>query len=541
MLSTNTAVQSGVPPSSRAANIARLQLTQVQKNFGPNQVLKGISLSLQSGQILALMGENGAGKSTLMKLISGVYADYSGEINWNGEVCHFNRPGDAEAEGIVMVHQELNLIAGLSVAENIFLGKEPKTRWGGVDFKTMEARAAQWLKALGCDINPHTPLANLRVGEQQLVEIAKALSCHARLLILDEPTAALSEAEVAQLFSVIKRLRDDGVAILYISHRLEEIFQLASHIAVLRNGELVEHCETQQLNRDQLIQHMVGRDVDEFYASAAHQQGRRLLALQQLSLPSLHYQQTGAGRPFDLKEITLAVNAGEVLGIAGLMGAGGPELLETLFGVHGGRYQGSILLDSDSDAPHQTPCKINNPITAIRQGIAYVSDDRKRDGLLLDQSIAFNLSLTQLQQLSKRGKLSTRLENRQAQQSIRGLQIKCQSSEQLLSELSGGNQQKVVLGKWLAIKPRILLLAEPTRGVDVGAKAEIYQLLGELAQQGMGIILVSSDLPELMALSDRILVLREGESVALLEKPEFSQHRILDYAALGGPQRLIEW
>lgn len=496
-----------------------LSLKSIAKSFAANQVLKSVSFSVKSGDVLALMGENGAGKSTLMNIISGLYSDFEGELSLDNRRVTFDGPKDAEAAGISMVHQELSLVPELSIAENIYLGHEPLTRLGLIDYTKMNEHARKQLQPLGLNLDVTRAVSRLRIGEQQVVEIARALSRQARVLILDEPTAALSETESEQLFKLVDSLAKDGVIVLYISHRLDELFRLANRVAVLRNGELVADGKLADYNREQLIRLMVGQDVEHFYNSKSSSTQQPMLQLHHVSL-----ENRSAG---SLHDINLCIHRGEILGLTGLMGSGIGTLLELLFGVYG-KPNGLVELGGE-------PVVLSHPAQAIAEGFALVSDDRKRDGLVLQQTVDFNLQLPSLAQ-QRHGLVDNQLQHQQAL--ISRLAIKCTGGEQLVGALSGGNQQKVVLGRWLPLQPKVLLLNEPTRGVDVGAKAEIYKLLSELATSGMAILLAGTDLPELMALSDRIVVMREGSISAVLEKPEFSQHSLLSYAQVGGPQHL---
>jgi ribose transport system ATP-binding protein len=486
-----------------------LALDNISKSFGAVQVLRGISLTVESGQVLALMGENGAGKSTLMNIISGVYSDYSGTVSVAGEACHFSSPRDAEMRGVGMVHQELNLVGELSVAENIFLGREPKGLLGLIDFPAMEKKAAEILQRLGLDVAVDQALSNLRVGEQQVVEIARALVRETKILILDEPTAALTQTEAEKLFALVEQLAGEGVAVVYISHRLDELFRLASHAAVLRDGQLVLHEPMAQCSREQLISAMVGQDIDHFYRRVTQFNDR-----QRLSLSGI----TQLAEQPAFTDISFSVREGEVLGLTGLMGSGIGELLEALGGAQGGIAGDAILDDA--------VMMLDSPSTAIKQGIALVTDDRKRDALVLEQSIAFNLQLPSL--CTQTSALPA---EQNSSELVSRLGIKSDSAQQAVGELSGGNQQKVVLGRWWPQEPKLLLLNEPTRGVDVGAKLSIYKLIEQAAEQGAAIIVAGTDLVELMAVCDRIGVMKAGHLVSILGPAEFSQEKLLTLAA----------
>lgn len=498
-----------------------LEVRGITKSFGSVSVLKNVSFSLNRGEVLAIMGENGAGKSTLMNILSGVLPRDGGEVRVEGKDVFFRTPAEAHRAGVAMVHQELHLVPELSVAENIFLGREPTTTLGVIDRKTLNERASRLLERLSCQLAPHIKVNELRVAEQQMIEIAKALAFEARLLILDEPTAALSEVETAELFKIIDVLRKEGVGILYISHRMDEIFKIADHVLVLRDGTVVSQTPAQSLNRQALIRDMVGQDVTEFFADHRKPAQDIMLRVDNLS------RRDGAGRNI-LSDISFDVRRGEILGIAGLLGSGRTELLEILAGVCADSCSGVISLNGKR-------LQFKSPAQAIAGGVAYITEDRKGSGLVLSQSIADNIALASLEKLSHLGIMKDARARALAQESMTSLAIHAQSASQLVSTLSGGNQQKVVIGKWLATKPQLLLLDEPTRGVDVGAKAAIYEILNEFAQKGHAQILVSSDWLELMALSDRILVLQSGKPAALFERSEYSQSLLLDYATAGGP------
>ena len=516
----------GIPLSAVA-----MAMRGIGKSFAGIPVLKDVDFAVKPGEIHALMGENGAGKSTLMKIAGGIYPDYEGEIRLKGEPVRFHGPRDATRHGIAVIHQELNLVPGMTVAENIFLGREKLRPPFFVDARRQIRAAAALLDSLSFQDSPSAQVGSLRVGEQQLVEIAKALSLEARLLIMDEPTSALSVGDVERLHAIIRRLAGAGVAIVYISHRMEEIFDLAETVTVLRDGALAGTMKVAETSRRGLIRLMAGRDIQEFFArgeagAAAPAASDRpaLLSVRGLWLAN---PRPTAARPLLLDGIDLDVAAGEVLGLAGLMGAGRSELLETLFGARAGQSGGEIRIDGK-------PVAIRSPVEAKRAGLALVTEDRKRDGLVLGGGLDLNVALTVIPTLARLGIMSGRRQTALAAATIRALAIRARSPQQPAGTLSGGNQQKVVVGKWLATRPRILLLDEPTRGIDVGAKAEIYRLIRELSAQGIAIIVASSEMPELLALSDRILVLREGRPTALLHHTEFVADTILDHASPGG-------
>ncbi|MET0430406.1 MAG: sugar ABC transporter ATP-binding protein [Microvirga sp.] len=515
------------------AAASALVMRGVSKAFGRVNVLQNVNFKLRIGEIHALMGENGAGKSTLMKIAGGIYHDYLGEVLVFREPVRFASPRDASRAGVAVIHQELNLVPGMTVAENIFLGNE-KVR--GIPFlvdRAAQARAAaRILDTLNFQASPHAAVSSLRIGEQQLVEIAKALAQNARILIMDEPTSALSVAEAERLQAIIRRLSAEGVGIVYITHRMEEVFNLAQTITVLRDGAVAGTLPASRVSRRELIRLMVGRDVQEILGlgskDIAHgpDPGPRDPVLSVRDLWLAHPKPT-PGRPRLVDGVSFDVGRGEVLGLAGLMGAGRSEVLETIFGAGATASGGRITVSGQAVA-------IRSPAEAKQAGFALVTEDRKRDGLVLEAGVDFNLALPVLKRLASAFFVSRKAEKDLAIRQIQALGIRVRGPRQAAGTLSGGNQQKVVLGKWLETHPHILLLDEPTRGIDVGAKAEIYRLIQDLKMSGMALVLASSELPELMALSDRILVLREGRPTALLDKEAFSPDLIMDHASPGG-------
>ncbi len=476
-----------------------LEACSVVKRFPGVIALRGVSFSLLPGEIHALCGENGAGKSTLIKLLSGVHpaGSYEGELRVDGKTAQFNSLADAQRAGIAVIHQELALFEELSVAENLFLGNEPRTPLGFVDWNAIHARTRELLKRFKVDLDPGTPVRLLGVGQKQLVEILKALSKQSRILILDEPTAALAEHEVRILIDILRDLRRASIACIYISHRLDEVFALSDRVTVLRDGASVHTCPTPQLQRQDLIRHMVGRQIDTLFPRRKSTPGQLLLSVENLSV-----SHPATSAPF-LRGIQLQLHAGEVLGIGGLMGAGRSELLLHLFGLWGRRTAGSVRLGEHS-LENQSPEEI------LQLGMGLVSEDRRRYGLVLQESVQFNLTLSSLRNRTRLGLIDAGADTTAARESVESLRIKAASLEVSAGNLSGGNQQKIVLGKVLLTGPRVVLLDEPTRGIDVGAKLEIYELINRLTAEGRAVILVSSELPELMGMSDRILILREG-------------------------------
>ena len=503
-----------------------LEMRQISKSFGSTQVLRDVDFRLKPGEVHALMGENGAGKSTLMKIAAGLIEDFEGEILVGGQPVHLTSPRDATRAGIAMIQQELSLVPELEVDENIFLGQEKLQSVFLVDRKSQIRAAEDVLKTLDFHGPLQLPVSKLRVGEQQLVEIAKALVSKARILIMDEATSALSINETERLFLVIRRLAAEGVGIVYISHRMEEVTALAHTVTVLRDGRHIGTVPAREANRKDLIRMMVGREIQEMLAQdkSMTTTAKPMLEVRNLSL---EHPSPTPSRPRLVQDVSFTVGAGEVFGLGGLLGAGRTEILQVLYGLHPGTSDGEILLEGE-------PIQVLSPLEAKANGLALVTEDRKRDGLVLGAGIDRNIALPVLRTLTHFGLVLPGKEKSLAQSMIRKLNIHARDSEQLTGSLSGGNQQKVVVAKCLVTQPKVFLLDEPTRGIDVGAKAEIYRLIRELADQGLAIVLVSSELPELMLLSDRILVLREGRPTALLDRADFTQETILEYASPGG-------
>jgi ribose transport system ATP-binding protein len=522
------ALDSMVAPAEQtdAPNQLALQMRGISKSFGPTPVLKNVNFDLRAGEIHALMGENGAGKSTLMKIAAGLIDPYDGEIYVVGKQHRMVSPRDATRAGIAMIQQELSLVPELAVDENIFLGQEKIRSLFMVDREQQVRAAREVLRPLDFHGRIDQPIAKLRVGEQQLVEIAKALVAKARILIMDEPTSALSINETERLFQVIRTLAKEGVAIVYISHRMEEVVALADTVTVLRDGQLIGSMSQEKANRREIIRMMVGRELQEVFASGRSETATRKPVLEVQNL-RLENPAPTVARTMLVRNVSFSVVAGEVFGIAGLLGAGRTETLEVLFGLHPGTSRGEVRVEGKK-------IRLLNPVDAKAAGIALVTEDRKRDGLVLGAGIDRNAELAVLRTIAAFGLVSPRQELELADRTIRNLGIQASGPRQLAGTLSGGNQQKLVIGKWLLTKPRVLLLDEPTRGIDVGAKAEIYRLIGTLAEQGLAIVLVSSELPELTLLSDRILVLCEGRPTALLSREQFSHETILEYASPGG-------
>jgi ribose transport system ATP-binding protein len=487
----------------------------ITKSFGGIKALDGASLRVYAGQVNAVVGENGAGKSTLMKVLAGVYQDYEGRLLHSGREVSFANPRQAQEAGVAIIHQELNLIPHLSVAENVFLGREFLNALGLIDFNKMVGEARTLLERLDLRVNPRRSVGELRVGQQQVVEIAKALALDARVIIMDEPTSAISEREVDVLFDLIRALTQQGVAIVYISHRLEEIFQIADRVTVMRDGRTVGSRPCAELGHDDVVRMMVGRDIEDFFVKAEAPAGAEAFRVEDIRLDH-------PDRPSDclVKDVGFSVKRGEVLGLFGLMGAGRTELLETIFGLHPGTSSGHMFLEGRE-------LGISSPADAIDAGIALVPEDRKKQGLVMDMSVGASVSLARIRLVERFGFLSHRLERALTDEYVRRLQIKTTSVQQPVKNLSGGNQQKVVIARWLATKPKVLLLDEPTRGIDVNAKNEIYKLISELAAAGLAIVMSSSELPEIMTIADRIIVLSEGRQTAEFTRAQATEESIL--------------
>ncbi|MFN2391173.1 MAG: xylose ABC transporter ATP-binding protein [Pyrinomonadaceae bacterium] len=496
--------------------MALLEMKNIVKEFPGVRALDGVTFDLSSSEIHALVGENGAGKSTLMKVLSGVYpfGTYSGEILVNGDPKRFANVRAAEQAGIAIIFQELSLVKELTVGENIFLGREP-ARFGVIDSAMLYKRAAELLNDLNLPINAHTKIANLGIGQQQLVEIAKALSQDAKILVLDEPTAALTESEVKTLFGILEKLKTRGVGMIYISHKLGEVFRMSDRITVLRDGKTVGTNATKDSSIERVIALMVGREVGDIFPKTSHEFGETALEVKNLNVFD-----TDVTDKKIVDDISFSVKKGEVLGIAGLMGAGRSELLMAIFGAWNGKNSGEVFVEGRK-------VDIDSPSEAIEKGIGFVTEDRKRFGLLLEQNLLDNLTLAGLKQISGVFITHRSRETVAAQKSMKDLRVKANSPFTVANTLSGGNQQKVVLGKWLLTNPKILFLDEPTRGIDVGAKQEIYAEINKLAKEGLAIVMVSSELPEVMGLSDRILVLHEGRLTGEFTRTEATAEKVM--------------
>lgn len=496
-----------------------LEMKDIVKEFPGVKALDGVSFTLEAGEFHSLVGENGAGKSTLMKVLSGVYpaGTYEGQILIDDHPQQFRGIRDSENGGVAIIFQELSLVKELTVGENIFLGQEP-SRFGVIDWSALYHRAATLLRELNLSIDPRVPVGNLGIGQQQLVEIAKALSKKAKILVLDEPTAALTESEVETLFTILRKLKADGVGMIYISHKLDEVFEMSDRITVLRDGKTVATHAAAELNKEKVIQLMVGRDVGDIFPKIHHELGETALEVRNLTA----YSPDDANKKL-VDDVSFSVHKGEVLGVAGLMGAGRTELLMAIFGAWQGNYSRKIIVAGKE-------VSINSPAEAIEHGVAFVTEDRKRFGLILEQTIMDNMTLAGLKTISGRILTNRSREVMATRTPMQSLRIKANSPLTIAGTLSGGNQQKVVLGKWLLTGPKVLFLDEPTRGIDVGAKQEIYAEINKLSEQGLAIVLVSSELPEVLGLADRIIVLHEGKLTGEFLRQDATPEKVMTAA-----------
>ncbi|MBE5935607.1 MAG: sugar ABC transporter ATP-binding protein [Lachnospiraceae bacterium] len=490
-----------------------VEMKGINKSFGTNQVLKNAGFNLKDGEVHALMGENGAGKSTLMKILTGVYTRDEGTVLVDGQEVMYKNPQEAEKAGIVFIYQELNVLFDLTVEENLFMGKEITKKFGICDKKAMIAKAQEMLDKMGVHIPVTATMTELSVGQQQMIEICKALMVDAKVLIMDEPTAALTQSETKVLFDVIKSLKKKGVSIVYISHRMEEIFELCDRITVLRDGAYIDTKEIKDINMDDIVQMMIGRTIGERFPKRDEKIGKEVLKVDGLTSGNL------------FKNVSFSVKAGEVVGFSGLMGAGRTEIMQAIFG--------NLPVESGKILIEGKEVVIKNPRQAIAAGIGFITEDRKTEGLLLEKTIAENIEIANLKKISKKTVIRKELQNVLVDKGIKDFKIKCTGPEHECNNLSGGNQQKVVLAKWIATEPKILILDEPTRGVDIGAKKEIYSVINDLAKKGVAVILVSSELPEVLGMSDRIVVVHEGKITGVVEASDADQAKIMTLATGG--------
>lgn len=488
-----------------------LHVRSVSKQFPGVRALQEVSLSLGRGEVLAIVGENGAGKSTLMKILAGVIAPDSGELQLDDEPLVLESPRHAIERGIALIHQELNLADNLDVAANIFLGREPCRAPGWIDRRRLEAEAATWLKVVGLDVTPRAIAGTLSIGRRQMVEIAKALSTHARVIIMDEPTSSLTQHETHTLFGVVRGLKARGVSVIYISHRLGEVAELADRVVVLRDGRNAGELGRSEITHDAMVRLMVGRDVSQIFSHAPGRPGEPALRVCVLRTPA-----------YPACPVSFDLRAGEIVGLAGLVGAGRTELLETIFGITPAAG-GMVQVGAGEAAP-----PFSHPLAAIRAGLGLAPEDRKQAGLILEMSVRDNLALASLRRDCRPGGFLNRAAAlRRCGEMVRTLAIRTPHERQQAQYLSGGNQQKVVLGKWLTMNPRVLLLDEPTRGIDVGAKQEIYRLMEELAARGVAILFASSEMEEILSMSDRALVMHEGRITGELSRSELSEQAVI--------------
>ncbi|GAB7526239.1 sugar ABC transporter ATP-binding protein [Paraburkholderia sp. 2C] len=498
--------------------VPRLELKHASKSFGRVRALADGALVLWPGEVHALLGENGAGKSTLVKILAGVHQPDTGELSIDGTPRRFATPAEARDAGLAVIYQEPTLFFDLSIAENIYMGRQPVDRIGRIQYDAMRDEVNGLLASLGVDLRADQLVRGLSIADQQVIEIAKALSLNASVLIMDEPTAALSLPEVERLFAIVRKLRERDVAILFITHRLDEVFALTQHVTIMRDGAKVFDARTSALTTDQIVAKMVGRDLETFYPKADVTPGEVRLAVRDLTRVGV------------FKDISFTVRAGEIVALAGLVGAGRSEVARAIFGIDA-YDSGEVLLGGKRLAP-------GRPAAAVRAGLALVPEDRRQQGLALELSIARNASLTVLGRLVRHGLISTRSETQLATHWGKRLRLKADDPGAAAGTLSGGNQQKVVLGKWLATNPNVLIIDEPTRGIDVGAKAEVYGALSELVRNGMAVLMISSELPEVLGMADRVLVMHEGRISAEIARADASEERIMS-AALG--QGAAQW
>lgn len=497
-----------------AAANSFLRMEHISKSFPGVQALDDVTFEVERGEIHALVGENGAGKSTLMKILTGALHQDEGRITLRGEPVRIENPSDAQDLGISIIYQELSLIPYLTVGQNIFLGREPRRRLPGfIDWNELYRQAQQLLDQFGLDIDARTEVRFLSIAEQQMAEVAKALSLNADVIAMDEPTSSLTDRETEVLFDLMRTLREQGVSIIFISHRLPEIFAVCDRITVLRDGKLIGTAPADELDEDDVVHMMVGREIEEMYPKAATGHGHLVLQVSELS------------DGYELEGVSFDLYSGEILGVAGLVGAGRTALAETLFGIRHATH-GEIRLEGE-------PVRVSSPQRAIELGMGFVPEDRKQQGLFLNMAVRENIVISDLDAVTNWGFVDFGEAEQLAQAYVRKLDIRTPSLRQRVGNLSGGNQQKVVISRWLTLEPRVLILDEPTRGIDVGTKAEIYHLMSQLTEEGVAILMISSELPEVLGISDRIIVMHEGRITATFEREQATQNRIMR-AATGG-------
>lgn len=490
-----------------------LEMSGITKQFLGVHALKNAKLELKSGEVHALLGENGAGKSTLMKVLGGIYGLDEGSISIDGKEVQINSVKDAKHYGISIIHQEIVLVPYLSIAENIYLGREPLKKFKFIDKKLMYDNAQKLLDDFGLELSARKHVEKLTVAQQQMIEIIKAVSFNSKIIVMDEPTSSLTEKEVRFLFRTIRNLKEQGVGIVYISHRMNELFEITDRITVMRDGAYIGTVVTKDTSHDKLISMMVGRELSNYYIKDSAYTEESILKVNNLTKKGI------------VKNASFELKKGEILGFSGLVGAGRTELMKCIFGLETFE-QGEIIVNGQKAV-------IKNPNDAIKNKIAYVTENRKEEGLFLIQSVQYNITIKVLHKFMRYFKVNSKYENKETNQYIKSLAIKTTGAEQEVKNLSGGNQQKVLISRWLATNPKVLILDEPTRGVDVGAKAEIYSIMNKLAKEGVSIIMVSSDLPEVINMSDRIAVMCKGEIKTILNKDQFNQQTIMHYATGG--------
>nr|WP_308612511.1 sugar ABC transporter ATP-binding protein [uncultured Dialister sp.] len=490
-----------------------INMIGICKSFGANKVLGGVNLHVRPGEVHALMGENGAGKSTLMNILTGIHKADAGTIMVDGKEVTFRNNKDAEEHGIAFIHQELNIWPNLSVLENLFLMNQPKTRFGTIDFKKMREMAEAKCQEIGIELPLDEIAGECSVGQQQMTEITRSLMLDAKTVIMDEPTAALTERETDRLFDVMRKLKNKGVSIIYISHRMEEVFANCDTITVMRDGQTISSRPTEETNMDQIVGDMVGRVMSEYYPARTNVPGDEVFRVEGFTQPGV------------FQDISFNLRKGEILGVAGLMGAGRTEIMRAIFGVDP-HESGKLYFEGKE-------IHIKNPGDAIRQGFGFITENRKTEGLILDFSIERNIALPSEERLAKSHVINDKNEFDFSSELSKRLGVKAQDINLPASTLSGGNQQKVVIAKWVGMHPKLLILDEPTRGIDIGAKKDIYDLMNELTAQGVSIIMVSSELPEVIGMSDRILVIHEGRAAGIVEHKDATQTRIMTLATGG--------
>jgi ribose transport system ATP-binding protein len=488
-----------------------LEMVDISKSFFEVKALENINIQAYAGKVLALLGENGAGKSTLMKILSGIYKKDTGKILIEGKEVNINGIRAAEDLGVTIIHQELSMLPNMTVCENIFLGNEKTSGFGKLNKREMKMKSAEMLQRIGCSVEPDTMVGKISVGEMQMIEIIKAVSKHSKIIIMDEPTTALTDVETQKLFEVIEKLKSEGIAVIYISHRLDEIFQICDDVTVLRDGKHIGSAKVSDVTKDQLITMMVGRELEEQFPYRKEETGKTVLKVENLSWKD------------KVKNVSFEVKSGEIIGFSGLMGSGRTETAKIIFGEYK-KTSGNIYVDGEE-------VNVHSPKDAIKYGLAYLSEDRKKEGLILGMSVGENMTLSNLKNFEQAAfRLNKKDENNIVADYIKKLSIKTTGASQRIKNLSGGNQQKVIIAKWIMLSPKVLIIDEPTKGIDVGAKKEIYDVLNELKKTGKAIIMISSDMPEIVGICDRVIVMHEGMVTGELDREEANQENIMKLA-----------